>query len=155
MQKAISYHWLGEVFRAGWKWYARQFGPGVMSEKGAFVVGVLAVLSGPAWSLMAQPKLLVPSQLDRTVKEYDGTTGAFIRNAATGAGQPLGLSDPLDAIFGPDGNLLVTDGRQNEIKRFDPADALRAVLTLRQEAIATLAGLLLIKTPYGRFFPSD
>src|SRR4030095_16245367 len=39
--------------------------------------------------------------------------GAFIRNVATQVG------DPLDAIIGADGNLLVTDGQQNAIKRFD------------------------------------
>jgi len=61
----------------------------------------------------AQPHLLVTSQLDHAVKEYDGTTGAFIRNAA------MHVGDPLDAIIGADGNLLVSDGQQNAIKRFD------------------------------------
>jgi outer membrane protein assembly factor BamB len=75
----------------------------------------LAVLFGATEAATAQPSLLVTSQLDHTVKEYDGTTGAFIRNAATQVG------DPLDAIIGADGNLLVTDGQQNAIKRFDRA----------------------------------
>lgn len=83
------------------------------------VLGVLVLLGGPAGPAIAGPSLLVTSQLDHTVKEYDGTTGAFIRNAATGAGQPSGLGDPLDAIIGADGNLLVTDGQQSAIKRFD------------------------------------
>lgn len=61
------------------------------------------------------PSLLVTSQIDHTVKEFDGMTGAFIRNAATQVG------DPLSAIIGADGNLLVTDGQQNVIKRFDRA----------------------------------
>ena len=61
------------------------------------------------------PSLLVTSQLDHMVKEYDGTTGAFIRNAATGIG------DPLDAIINEDGSLLVSDGQQDMIMRFDRA----------------------------------
>lgn len=61
----------------------------------------------------AHSSLLVTSGFDYTVKEYDGLTGAFIRNAATGVGVPI------DAIIGLDGNLLVTDGRQNAIRRFD------------------------------------
>lgn len=73
----------------------------------------LAVLFGATEAATAPPSLLVTSQVDHTVKEYDGTTGAFIRNAATQVG------DPLDAIIGADGNLLVTDGQQNAIKRFD------------------------------------
>ena len=72
----------------------------------------LAVLFGAA-NAAAAGSLFVTSQLDHTVKEYDATTGAFIRNAATGIG------DPLDAIVGADGNLLVTDGQQDAIKRFD------------------------------------
>jgi hypothetical protein len=75
----------------------------------------LAVLFGATEAATAQSSLFVTSQLDHTVKEYDGTTGAFIRNAATQVG------DPLDAIIGADGNLLVTDGQQNVIKRFDRA----------------------------------
>lgn len=61
------------------------------------------------------PNLLVTSQFDYTVKEYDGVTGAYLRNAAAG------IEDPLDVIIGPDGNLLVTDARQNMILRFDRA----------------------------------
>jgi streptogramin lyase len=60
----------------------------------------------------AAPNLLVTSQFDHTVKEYDGTTGAYLRNAAAG------IDDPVDAIIGPDGNLLVADARQNVIQRF-------------------------------------
>lgn len=75
----------------------------------------LAVLFGATEAATAQPSLLVTSQMDHTVKEYDGTTGAFIRNAATQVG------DPLSAIIGADGNLLVTDGQQNVIKRFERA----------------------------------
>jgi len=74
---------------------------------------VLAMSVAAAGAAAAGPSLLVTSQLDHTVKEYDGTTGAFVRNAAAGVG------DPLDAIIGADGNLLVTDGQQDAVKRFD------------------------------------
>lgn len=78
----------------------------------SWLLSVLAVLSFTTGIAIAEPNLLVTSQLDHAVKEYDGKTGAFIRNAATGVG------DPLDAIIGADGNLLVTDGQQDAIKRF-------------------------------------
>jgi hypothetical protein len=57
--------------------------------------------------------LLVTSQFDHTVREYDRTTGAFIRVAASGLGDPLGL------VIGLDGNLLVSDGQTNQVKRYD------------------------------------
>jgi hypothetical protein len=73
----------------------------------------LAVVFGATEAAIGEPSLLVTSQIDHDVKEYDGITGAFIRNAATQVG------DPLSAIIGADGNLLVTDGQQNVIKRFE------------------------------------
>ncbi|HEX2279833.1 MAG TPA: hypothetical protein VHN13_22330 [Candidatus Tectomicrobia bacterium] len=63
------------------------------------------------------PALLVTSQLDKTVREYDGTSGAFVRVAAAGGA----LGDPLAVVVGVDGNLLVTDGQTNEVKRYDRA----------------------------------
>src|SRR6266542_2063750 len=59
--------------------------------------------------------LLVTSQIDKTVREYDGTTGAFVRVAASGGA----LGDPLGLAIGLDGNLLVSDGQTNEVKRYD------------------------------------
>ena len=56
----------------------------VISRAAPRVARVLLVV--PAWASIlaaiasAAPSLPVPSQFDRTVKEYDGTTGAFIRN---------------------------------------------------------------------------
>src|SRR5258706_6542458 len=57
--------------------------------------------------------LLVASQFDHTVREYDQTTGAFVRVAASALGDPLGL------VIGLDGNLLVSDGQTNQVKRYD------------------------------------
>ena len=57
--------------------------------------------------------LLVASQIDHSVREYDRTTGAFVRVAASALGDPLGL------IVGLDGNLLVSDGQTNQVKRYD------------------------------------
>src|SRR6202051_814594 len=57
--------------------------------------------------------LLVASQFDHTVREYDGTTGAFVRVAASALGDPLGI------VVGLDGNLLVSDGQTNQVKRYD------------------------------------
>jgi streptogramin lyase len=64
---------------------------------------------------MATRNLLVTSQTDHTVREYDVTTGAFVRVAASGLGDPLGL------VTGLDGNLLVSDGQANQVKRYDGA----------------------------------
>lgn len=75
----------------------------------------VAMLFSATGAATAEPNLLVTSQIDHTVKEYDGTTGAFIRNVATGVG------DPLDAIIAPDGSVLVTDGQQDSVKRFNRA----------------------------------
>src|SRR5258705_11265943 len=57
--------------------------------------------------------LLVASQFDHTVREYDGTTGAFVKVAASALGDPLGV------VIGLDGNLLVSDGQTNQVKRYD------------------------------------
>jgi hypothetical protein len=61
--------------------------------------------------------LLVTSQLNHTVREYDATTGAFVKVAASGGA----LGDPLDVVIGLDGNLLVSDGQANQVKRYDSA----------------------------------
>src|SRR5216684_5060023 len=62
---------------------------------------------------MTTRNLLVTSQSDHTVREYDVTTGAFVKVAASGLGDPLGL------VIGLDGNLLVSDGQTNQVKRYD------------------------------------
>lgn len=61
--------------------------------------------------------LLVTSQLDKTVREYNGSTGAFVRVAASGGA----LGDPIGVVIGVDGNLLVSDGQTNDVKRYDRA----------------------------------
>jgi hypothetical protein len=59
--------------------------------------------------------LLVTSQFDKTVREYNGTTGAFVKVAASGGA----LGDPLGLALGLDGNLLVSDGQTNQVKQYD------------------------------------
>jgi len=61
--------------------------------------------------------LLATSQNDKTVKEYNGTTGAFVGVAASGGA----LGDPLGVVIGLDGNLLVSDGQTNQVKRYASA----------------------------------
>ena len=63
------------------------------------------------------PSLLVASQFDKTVREYNGSTGAFVKVAAAGGA----LGDPLGVAIGVDGSLLVSDGQTNEVKRYDRA----------------------------------
>src|SRR5262249_36724444 len=59
--------------------------------------------------------LVVTSQMDHSVREYDETTGAFVKLAATGGA----LGDPIGVVVGLDGNLLVSDGQTNQVKRYD------------------------------------
>ena len=66
---------------------------------------------------MISKGLLVTSQLNRTVREYNGTTAAFVKVAASGGA----LGDPLGLVIGLDGNLLVSDGQTNQVKRYDSA----------------------------------
>jgi len=61
--------------------------------------------------------LFVTSQINKTVREYDVTTGAFLKVAASGGA----LGDPLDVVIGIDGNLLVSDGQTNQVKRYNRA----------------------------------
>ena len=61
--------------------------------------------------------LLVTSQINHTVREYNATTGAFVKIASSGGA----LSDPLGLVIGLDGNLLVSDGVTNQVKRYDSA----------------------------------
>ena len=61
--------------------------------------------------------LLVTSQDDKTVREYNATTGAFVKVAASGGA----LGDPLGVVIGLDGNLLVSDGQTNQVKRYNRA----------------------------------
>ena len=59
--------------------------------------------------------LLVTSQLNHTVVEYNETTGVFVKVAASGGA----LGDPLGVVIGLDGNVLVSDGQTNQVKRYD------------------------------------
>ena len=56
----------------------------------------------------AQSALLVSSGGDNSIKQYDETTGAYIRDFVTsGSG---GLLDPQGLTLGPNGNLFVASG---------------------------------------------
>src|SRR6266513_4259906 len=66
---------------------------------------------------MIKKGLLVTSQLNQTVREYNGITGAFVKVAASGGA----LGDPLGLVIGLDGNLPVSDGQTNQVKRYDSA----------------------------------
>jgi WD40 repeat protein len=67
--------------------------------------------------MIANGDLLVTSQFDKTVREYQGTTGSFAGVAASGGA----LGDPLGLAIGLDGNLLVSDGQTNQVKRYASA----------------------------------
>jgi hypothetical protein len=67
--------------------------------------------------MITKGDLLVTSQNDKTVKEYNGITGAFVGIVASGGA----LGDPLGVAIGLDGNLLVSDGQTNQVKRYASA----------------------------------
>jgi hypothetical protein len=67
--------------------------------------------------MITKGDLLVTSQNDKTVKEYNGKTGAFVGAAASGGS----FGDPLGTVVGLDGNLLVSDGQTNQVKRYASA----------------------------------
>src|SRR5205823_2151517 len=52
---------------------------------------------------------------DRTIKEYDPATGAYLGGIST----PAVNTDTM--AFGPDGSLYTTDYYANRILHFDPA----------------------------------
>jgi streptogramin lyase len=75
------------------------------------------------------PSLLVSSGFNFTVKRYDGTTGAFVNNFASGSplSDPTGIParpqfQPTGLVIGPDGNLYVslsTDSTIDKVLRYD------------------------------------
>jgi WD40 repeat protein len=59
-----------------------------------------------------------------SVKRYNGITGAFLDNFVLGGSDGLspgssGLHRPFDLLFGPDGNLYVSDLTVGAVKRYD------------------------------------
>jgi hypothetical protein len=59
--------------------------------------------------------LLVTSSQSGTVLEYNATTGAFVKEAASGGA----LQHPASVVVGLDGNLLVSDMQTNQVKRYN------------------------------------
>ena len=88
-------------------------GPALLVGKAIFIFYTPQAGGERKGSKMTTRNLLVTSQSDHTVREYDVTTGAFDKVAASGLGDPLGLA------IGLDGNLLVSDGQANQVKRYD------------------------------------
>jgi WD40 repeat protein len=82
----------------------------MITKRGSFLLGWLALLAVGC----PRPSLLVTSQLDKTVHEYNGRTGLPRSSVAQGGA----LGDPLGLVMGPDGNLLVSDGQTNQVKRY-------------------------------------
>lgn len=67
-------------------------------------------------TLPAQAALLVSSSSDSSIKQYDDTTGAYIRDFVTsGSG---GLSNPQGLAIGLNGNLFVSSQRTDSIKEY-------------------------------------
>lgn len=68
-------------------------------------------------ALPAQSALLVSSGGDNSIKQYDETTGAYIRDFVTsGSG---GLLDPQGLTLGANGNLFVSSFGTNSVKQYN------------------------------------
>ncbi len=77
----------------------------------AFLFVTLGAIAANAQSL------LVGNLTDNSIKQYDGTTGAYLGNfVAPGSG---GLNLPTYFIFGLDGNLYVSNNRDGSVKRYN------------------------------------
>ena len=84
----------------------------MITKRGSFLLGWLALLA--MGCCRPRPSLLVTSQLDKTVHEFNGRTGLPRSSVAQGGA----LGDPLGLVMGPDGNLLVSDAQTNQVKRY-------------------------------------
>jgi hypothetical protein len=88
----------------------------MIMKRGVLIFGCLALLA-VCCGCAGSAALLITSQSNQTVREYNGTNGVFVKVAASGGA----LGDPLGVVIGLDGNLLVSDGQTNQVKRYDRA----------------------------------
>lgn len=100
---------------------------------GDFATG-LAGADGQSWD--SAGNLYVSSWGDNSVKKFDGTTGASLGNfVASAAGA---LNGPLDNLFLPSGQFLVSSYNNSRIKRYSAAGSFLGEFT-----IASPQGLLI------------
>lgn len=87
------------------------------SPTGAFLGNFVTGISRPRVLEFRGSSLFVTSETANAVREYNATTGAFIRNfVATSSG---GLSVPIGMVFGPDGYLYVASSGNGKILRYN------------------------------------
>lgn len=89
---------------------------------GAFIDNfAVGVVGGDGQSWDANGDLYVSSWGDATIKKFNGTTGALLGNfVGPGSG---GLNGPLDSLFLPNGELLVSAFNSQRIKRYSATGA--------------------------------
>lgn len=78
------------------------------------LVIILVILAAAAFAQDPPIELFLCDHLKGTIKYFDGRTGKYIRDFATGNG----LNTASQMAFGPDGNLYVSIGG-NAVQRFD------------------------------------
>lgn len=87
------------------------------SPSGAFLGNFIAAISRPRVLEFRGTSLFVTSETADAVREYNATTGVFIKNfVATGSG---GLDLPIGMVFAPDGFLYVGSGSNGKIFRYN------------------------------------
>uniref|UniRef100_A0A832I3Y6 SMP-30/Gluconolactonase/LRE-like region domain-containing protein n=1 Tax=Eiseniibacteriota bacterium TaxID=2212470 RepID=A0A832I3Y6_UNCEI len=78
-------------------------------------IQVFAPGGGPQWGAVYTPwgNVFIGSWNTNDVREYDGTTGAFVRVLAS-------MSSPADMRYGPNGNLYVCSWMTGMVLEIDP-----------------------------------
>ena len=116
-----------------------------LSNKGKSPITLIIFTVISLITLPAQAALLISSGGDNSIKQYDETTGAYIRDFVTsGSG---GLSNPQGLTFGSNGNLYVSSSDTNSVKEYNGTTG-----EYIGDFVSSSSGLL---TPQGLSFTDD
>lgn len=89
----------------------------MLRNLGKFSIALTISAAIGATILPVEAALLVSSSDDNSIKQYDETSGAYIRDFITSSSG--GLLSPQGLTLGPDGNLYVSSAGTNSVKKYD------------------------------------
>ncbi len=89
----------------------------MFSNLGKFSIALTISAAIGSITLPVEAALLVSSSEDNSIKQYDETSGAYIRDFITASSG--GLLSPQGLTLGPDGNLYVSSAGTNSVKKYD------------------------------------
>ena len=114
---------------------------------GAVLIASIFAIATPVQQVdAAVGELFVSSLGTDQVKRYNGVSGAFIDNFASGSG----LNDPEGLVFGPDGNLYVSSIITDQVKRYNGVSG-----AFIDDFVITGSGSSLLDNPFGLVFGPD